>query len=648
MPQVSVVIVAWNSAGRLGRCLDSIREHAPDAEVLVVDNASGDGTPRMVESEYPWVRLIETGGNLGFPRACNLGARAASGELLFFLNPDARLDNDVPSILAGVFASHPDAGAVGPRILRPDGTPDAFMARRRPSVGLAAQRQFGLRRTGIAAFQDETVPVPDGGEPVAVPCLTGAGIMVPAELYRRLGGMDETLPMYLEDMDLCARIEHPGRVLYVAPEAVLTHEGAASAGRSPRRSLLLAAEDGHAPWLYLRRHGGRARAAAFRAVVLAGSLLRLGAGGVLAAAGACGNGRARALAGRVLPRAAALARWALTPADVFSACLRASFDAPSGGEEPPPLVSLLIHNRDRAEALDRCLASVAEQTCRPLEVVVLDAHSTDGSRDVALRWCRTLGDLGVDASLADVEPAGVPASRNLAATRAAGGLLCFMDNDAVLESPGTLERLRGRMAGDPGLGVLAMRILGPDGRQLDPQCWNHRRDPRAWSRTPFPSFTFTGAGFCVRAGAFRAARGFWEALDYSREEEELSLGLLDAGWTILYAPDVAVIHYADPAGRMDRAARRRIELRNGLMVLWRRLPLPLAAAACCARTAGMTLRGLLREGIAPWTLLGAVAEARRAWNERGCVREPVSWGTALRYAALHVPLGGGDGPEGRK
>lgn len=304
--------------------------------------------------------------------------------------------------------------------------------------------------------------------------------------------------------------------------------------------------------------------------------------------------------------------------------------------EPAWTVSVIVHNLNRADILERCLASVNAQGVRPLEVVIADAGSTDGSLVVIERASAALCAAGIQVQRVDCRPAGVAASRNLAARQATGDLLCFMDNDAVVEPVAALVELRALFHRQPDLGIVAFKILSGDSQALDPFAWVFRRST-AWATRSFRTFTFAGAGFCVRREAFWEAGGFWEQLTYSREEEDLALALLDRGWSVLYFPSVIVRHYFDPRGRMDTARRRSMELRNGLLVLWRRFPIALAVPLLLGRILTMSLRTLLREKRSPATLMGAVREAADEWRTASLRRAPISLRSACRYALLHLP-----------
>lgn len=654
-PEVSVVIVTWNAADFIGACLGSVLRWAPpggrDLEVIVADNGSTDGTAALIRREFPQVRLIPLPANHGFAPACNAGLQAASGRYLMLLNPDARFENDAAGALRDFLAGRPEAGAAGPCLIDPSGALNLFAVRRFPSLAEALATQFGLRmltrRSGLRAAGIDPAA---GVAPRPVPCLSGAALMMPREVWERVGPLSEAIPMYFEDIDLCRRIAGLGRGLYYVPTAVIRHWDGKSAAVHPRRPTLIALEKGEAPRLFFQTYQGALAARLFRAAVLVGSLGRLLFFGSLAPAAATAGGRPGGWVREGLQSAAALLLWSLTPTARFHLHVGRIFPprpvppapprARPGGRPPigaSPTVSVLVHNRNRAGHLARCLESVAGQRWRPLEVVVLDAGSTDGSSEVIARYRRRFAALGIAMRFIPCEPAGVAASRNLAARWATGAILCFLDNDGRLESPEALGRAVAHFRAHPELAVVTFRILASDTAAIDPFTWVHRRPAGRWQHAAFRTFAFTGGGFAIRADAFRDGGMFWERLPYSREEEDLAYALIDRGWGILYAPDVVFRHYAEPSGRLETGRRRAVELKNGLMVLYRRLPLPIAWAAMLGRVATMSLAWLRRERRLPRELAAALPEALAAWRDPATAgRRPIGYRAVARIAALHL------------
>jgi glycosyltransferase involved in cell wall biosynthesis len=305
----------------------------------------------------------------------------------------------------------------------------------------------------------------------------------------------------------------------------------------------------------------------------------------------------------------------------------------------PMKISVLIHNLNRASVLEQCLSSVVKQTYRPLEAVILDAGSTDDSPRVIQQACESMRHAGIEAKVVPCSQMGVAASRNLAARYASGDLLCFIDNDAALTSSDGLCHLAKLFESSLRLGIVSFRVLKGETDEIDPVGWVYRRPLAIWSGREFKTFILNGTGFCARANAFWEAGGFWDHLRYSREEEDLGLALVDKRWELLYSPAVVIRHYSAPRGRMSLAERRFTELRNGILVLWRRVPIPLALFAIAGRICTMAWMAS-RERSSVRLLIGAVPQAFKDWRQSGLRRLPVTYKSAWRYAALHFPASG--------
>jgi len=283
-PDVSFILVCWNSSAYIDGCLESVFRQTKGCtfEVIAVDNGSADATAEDIARRFPDVLLIRAGANLGFARGVNLAARYASGRYVFLLNPDTRLESDVSGMVA-VLDALEDAGAAGPRIVDDDGKACPFEVRRFPELTGTFFREFGLRKCfpNNKLFGRETLAGLRLEKVQAVPCLSGAALMARRELLPDGRLLDDTLPMYYEDIDLCARIRRAGRRLYHVPSVRIAHTGGASFDLSPQRSALYALENGQAPWQYFRSHRSRVSASTFTALVLLGSLVRLAVGSIM-------------------------------------------------------------------------------------------------------------------------------------------------------------------------------------------------------------------------------------------------------------------------------------------------------------------------------------------------------------------------------
>ena len=224
--EVSVVVVTHDAADDIAGCLGSLARDAAAGtiEVIVVDNASQDGTADLVADRFPWARLVRKPGRHGFATNCNIGACAAAGEYLLFLNPDARLVAGSTATLVGHLRRHPAAGAAGPRLLYPDGRLQPS-ARLFPSWRATLLRRSPLRLLVRDSALERRHLALDGvaAGPADVDWLLGAAIMVPAATYVEVGGMDDRYRLYCEDIDLCWRLRQRGLQVHYVPGAVGVH-----------------------------------------------------------------------------------------------------------------------------------------------------------------------------------------------------------------------------------------------------------------------------------------------------------------------------------------------------------------------------------------------------------------------------------------
>lgn len=216
---VSIVIVSFNTAPQLRRCLAAL---PAESEVIVVDNASTDGSAEMVKSEFPGVRVIENEENLGFGSANNYGMRLSTRPLTLFLNSDAYAEPGAIASLTALFADQ-SVSAGGGRLLNPDGTLQRSSAR-----DLTLWRVF-LEQTYLERiFGGYWTTDPDWTDPIEVDQVMGACLMIRTASAE----FDERFFLYCEDTELCSRLKRLGRILYV-PDAVFIHELGTSSKREP-------------------------------------------------------------------------------------------------------------------------------------------------------------------------------------------------------------------------------------------------------------------------------------------------------------------------------------------------------------------------------------------------------------------------------
>jgi GT2 family glycosyltransferase len=210
---VSIVVVTHESIDDIGACLDSIRQ-LPDVatrEVIVVDNASKDGTADLVASRFPEVRLIRKRHRDGFATNVNIGAVAASGRHVLILNPDTEMFSDGVDRLVEHLDLHPEVGAVGPRLVYADGRHQAS-ARRFPTPMNSIVRRTPLRRVVGATSGTNRHLMSDVElhDVMDVDWLLGAVLAVRAEALVEVGGLDDGYRLYCEDIDFCWRLHEAG------------------------------------------------------------------------------------------------------------------------------------------------------------------------------------------------------------------------------------------------------------------------------------------------------------------------------------------------------------------------------------------------------------------------------------------------------
>lgn len=233
--KLSIVIICWNDLKVIDDCLRSIyagtHQVAP-FEVIVSDNGSTDGSVEFIRERYPQVQVIENRQNLGFARGNNVGIKASTGEWVHILNPDTVVHEGALDRMVAFAERHPEAGAVGCRVLNPDGSYQ-ISARPFPSVRGSWLAALYLRPLGYLA----DVLTPDyytgwnGDTERVVDWQSGCCVMFRGSLLRQLGGFDEQFFYQYEEVDLCYRVRNAGYTVRFTPEATITHLGGQSVGR---------------------------------------------------------------------------------------------------------------------------------------------------------------------------------------------------------------------------------------------------------------------------------------------------------------------------------------------------------------------------------------------------------------------------------
>ena len=217
---LSIIIVNYNVKEFLQNLIHSIYKAAQKItfEIIVIDNASNDGSVEFIRDKFPDVKIFANDKNLGFSKANNIGLKAALGKYLLLINPDTLVSEDTFDKMIRFFNDNPDAGLAGCKILNPDG-----------SLQLACRRSFPgpwtsfCKVTGLSTmfpksrlFARYNLTYLNEDQTYEVDAISGSFMMFPREIYEKIGGLDEQFFMYGEDLDFCYRVQKAGyKVLYV-------------------------------------------------------------------------------------------------------------------------------------------------------------------------------------------------------------------------------------------------------------------------------------------------------------------------------------------------------------------------------------------------------------------------------------------------
>jgi GT2 family glycosyltransferase len=230
---ISVVIVNWNTKDFLEQCLDSLSmtPSARSTEIIVVDNASSDGSVEMVEGRFPQVKLIRSDENLGFARGNNLGIQHSSGRYISLINSDVKVLPGCMDSLADYLDRNPAVGNVGPRILNSDLTLQSS-SRRFPTLwnNLCSATGLATAFKGSRFFSGEHMLFFPHDRIMAVDVLVGCFWMLRKEVIKEVGLLDESFFMYGEDVDWCRRCWNAGWQIVFLPNAQAIHYRGGSSG----------------------------------------------------------------------------------------------------------------------------------------------------------------------------------------------------------------------------------------------------------------------------------------------------------------------------------------------------------------------------------------------------------------------------------
>ena len=270
-PDLSIIVVSWNTQGMLRDCLASVyaglgagpgagpgerpmeARAEMTAEVIVIDNASDDGSAEMVAAEFPQARLIRNAGNRGFAAANNQGFAVARGRHVLLLNSDTVVHGHVLQRSVAWLDAHPQVGAMGCRVLNTDGSVQLTCAMF-PTILNQLLQASGLWKLGRPRFFGRYLMTDWGRDSErSVDTISGCYLLVRAQVIEEIGPLDEAFFFFGEETDWCRRMRDAGWRLMFAPVGEITHHGSASVRKlNHRRDVMLS---GALVRLH-RKHGG--------------------------------------------------------------------------------------------------------------------------------------------------------------------------------------------------------------------------------------------------------------------------------------------------------------------------------------------------------------------------------------------------------
>jgi O-antigen biosynthesis protein len=236
-PLISIIIVHFKVPEFLIRALRSLRQAQmyDQSEVIVVDNASQDNSKQNITKEFPEIQWIDMKSNIGFGKACNVGAKSACGTYVLFINPDTLVSQNTLSESVRLLRERPEIGLMGPETLNPDGSLQVSCRRSFPTPLVAFYRFAGLSKLFPRSkrFGQYNLSFLDPKQPSEVDAVSGAFMFMPRSLFKEIGGFDEAFFMYGEDLDICYRVKEKGYKVWYNPQTQIVHfKGKSSAKQS--------------------------------------------------------------------------------------------------------------------------------------------------------------------------------------------------------------------------------------------------------------------------------------------------------------------------------------------------------------------------------------------------------------------------------
>jgi GT2 family glycosyltransferase len=264
LPDITISIINTNNREMTLRCLEAVSSTAGDLnlQVIVVNNACKDGSTRAIHERFPWVEIIEQELTSGFSTNNNLVFSRANGRYLLMLNDDTIIHQDAFQKMVNFMETHPEAGAIGPKLLNGDGS---------------WQVSYGYKPNpiceGLSPLSDYIRPRKPTERPLAVENVSGACMLVRAEIAQKIGYLDTRFdPIYSEEIDWCYRMIMAGFKIYFVPEAVVTHLGGSTMDRESIQRLIRIFEK---KAVFFRKHYRKSSVFIYKASLMVGTLIKL-------------------------------------------------------------------------------------------------------------------------------------------------------------------------------------------------------------------------------------------------------------------------------------------------------------------------------------------------------------------------------------
>lgn len=527
LQKVSIIIPVFNKVEFTRKCLEAIIKNTPRElyEVIIIDNASTDGTRDFLKCLEGDVKIITNEKNLGFARACNQGARMASTDYLLFLNNDTEPKKGWLEPLLNILTQDNSVGAVGGKLLFPDGT---------------------IQHAGVVIFNDQKLPDPlvarhiYYGQPMDIAeanqlhqyqALTAACLLIRKSAFNEAGGFDENYWNGYEDVDLCFKLQEKGWKLVYQPESVIIHHESKS---GPERFSKVSEniQRLHSKWtgkinpdIIIREDGST--------IITENNKIQ------------CYH----------IP-------------NIISAGSLAS--------KPQKPVSIIILTYNAFTYTQKCIHSIQEHTKYPYEIIFVDNGSTDGTVEYLRKLVKEDTNscskhTGTSYKLIEnPENKGFAAGNNQGVAAASGEYVMLLNND-VLVSGGWLEGLVESLAKDEKIGMIGPITNSISGRQqvisipyVDEKEFHKFAQVirKTYKGRLTPRHRIAGFAVLMKKALYEEVGGFDESFGTGNyEDDDLCLKVREKGYAIMVDESVFIHHY-----RSQTFIENKIDYRDSLSI----------------------------------------------------------------------------------